>query len=248
MRQNRTQPRPQHRPQNRSQNRSNEWGRIGELMKVPWSSCAEAEERSSQIDRQLGFRIDVCEAKVREFLESDERQQQSDLSAQLFQTSYPELVAIVRLFKGEKPLRWLDLGAAYGRLGFVLAFLRPKDFFYGFEFVSERVEHGSEVLMSWNCLHASLEQQDLLEPDFQLPAFDVVFIFDFGASAQISQILDQLHERSKTKLVTVIGRGPVTRHLIATQHAWLTQSEELLRSEHWMLYHSSNQSVLPVLS
>jgi hypothetical protein len=213
--------------------------RIRELLLQPWTSYESAKKDSEEIDRLLGFRLEEVEEEIRS--STGDRQDWSNLSAQAFQTPYQELADIVRRFQEERELAWLDLGAAYGRLGLILSILRPQDRFLGLEFVLERVRHGTEVLKPL-CPKAELRLVDVTAADFDLPPFDVLFLFDFGTPAQISSLLDRIQERALRSPVTVVGRGRATRHLIETAHPWLSQVERPLHTAHWSLYRSSEKS------
>jgi len=213
-----------------------DWNQVRALIEAPWQDYVEAKHRSAQIDAHLGFRIDEIERAI---ADPSIGQTWLHLSAQSFQTPYPELADIVRLFPHKRSYRWLDLGAAYGRLGFVLQALRPADSFLGYEFVDSRVQHGNEVLGRWRCTSAKLQCRDLRNLSDPWPPFDLLFLFDFGQPSEIAGFLDQLRERRSSQAFSLIGRGRATRHLIATQHPWLSQVEEPLHTPHWSLYRSS---------
>lgn len=215
---------------------------IFSLMTKPWSSYEEAKERSARIDSLLGFEIEACEAKIAA-PKAQGREDWAHLSPQAFQTPYPELADMIRLIEGDRSVDWVDLGAGYGRLGLLLSRMRPRDRFQGFEFVDERVREGNRILANCGCERARLESRDLLDSEFRMPTADVYFIFDFGQPAQIDVILGNLRELSKADPIAVFGRGRATRHLIATSHAWLSQVEEPLHTEHWSLYRSAENSL-----
>ena len=219
-----------------------DWDRIRSLIDSPWQNYVQAKHRSVQIDGFLGFRIDEIEKTI---VDPSIGQTWSHLSAQSFQTPYPELADIVRLFPQNPCYRWLDLGAAYGRLGFVLKALRPQDSFLGYEFVEKRVQHGNEILHRWDCTSAQLQGRDLRNLSDPWPDFDLLFLFDFGQPSEIAGFLDQLREHRKSQPFSLIGSGRATRHLIATQHPWLSQVEEPLHTPHWSLYRSSSFSPRP---
>ena len=161
----------------------------------------------------------------------------------MFQTPYPELAEIVRHFQEDFSLTWLDMGAGYGRLGFVLSLLRPQDQFVGLEFVSARVRHAREVIAHQAITNARMLEADLTAKlDECIPEFDVGFLFDFGKPLQISRLLNFLRERSQMRAMAGIGRGRATRHLIENEHPWMSQVETPLQTAHYSPYRSGVQS------
>lgn len=215
---------------------------ISELILSPWSDYAEAQARSARIDALLGVRLEETEDRLRGRV-GDLRGGWTRLSPQAFQTPYPELAEMVRLFTEVRPLRWLDLGAAYGRLGLVLSLLRPEDEFLGIEHLEERVTEGNRVLAAAGAGRARLRAEDVLAGE--LPDFDVAFLFDFSDPAEVSLLLERLRERAREKPFAIFGRGRGTRHLIEDRHPWLSQVEEPLRAPHWTLYRVSSRSPGP---
>ncbi|MBX2995207.1 MAG: hypothetical protein KF681_10300 [Bdellovibrionaceae bacterium] len=213
--------------------------RLRELIREPWSSYEEAKSRSETIDALLGVQIERAEVSAREA--SISKADWSHLSAQAFQTPYPELHQILQHFAGDPPLRWVDFGCAYGRMGLIVDWFRPEDRWRGFEYVEARVAEGNRVLRSWCSEHPRIEKVDLNQ-NFEIPEFDVGFLFDFGSVSEISAFLRRLREQVASKPISMIGRGRATRHLIATEHAWLSQVEEPYHTEHWSLYRSSTDS------
>ena len=79
----------------------------------------------------------------------------------------------------------MDLGAAYGRVGVVLGFLRPMVQFVGYEYVPERVKEGNRIFKKWNLTQAELKHVDLAEDEFELRDANLYFIYDFGSKNDI---------------------------------------------------------------
>ena len=220
--------------------------KVLDLIREPWSSYAEAKRRSEEIDQIIGYDIRTCEQEI-QGLQSGKKDW-SELSPQIFQTPYPELAEIVQMFTTNHSLRWVDFGAGYGRLGLVLGLLRPQDSFCGFEFVEQRVRLGALILDKWANQQTRLFFADLNSQDFMPPEADLFFVFDFGTPQDIHSLLVRLRQRAPRQPMTVIGRGRATRHLIATEHPWLSQVEEPLHTPHWSLYRSSPLSHAPCQS
>jgi len=215
--------------------------KLKNLICAPWETYAEAKQRSESIDVALGFQINEVEQKLRK--NSGDRQDWARLSPQAFQTPYPELAEIVGRFQEPQSLRWLDLGAAYGRLGFVLSILRPQDFFYGCEFVPERVQHAAHIFDSHGLSQSRMHNIDLNQIRAgEFPESEILFLFDFGQPSEISRLLQEIRVWSESKPLTLIGRGRATRHLVHRDHPWLAQVEEAFHAPHYSIYRNSAQS------
>lgn len=212
---------------------------LRELIRAPWSSYDEAKSRSEKIDDLLGVQIVTSESRAREA--STSAADWSHLSAQVFQTPYPELHQILQHFAGEPTLRWVDFGCAYGRLGLVVDWFRPEDLWWGFESVEARVVEGDRILRRWCSDRPRLERADLTQ-NFEIPEFDVGFLFDFGSVNAISFFLERLRGQAAKRPIALIGRGRATRHLISTEHPWLSQVEEPFHTDHWTLYRNRADS------
>lgn len=212
---------------------------IEELIKRPWSSYDEAKIRSEEIDRLLGFQISAIEAVLR--TEKSDFESWVQLSPQGFQTPYPELYDIVQSFRSHLGLRWCDFGCAYGRLGLILNWFRSQDDFVGYEFAQARVVEGNRVLQVWCGSQSLLQHVDLRKSAVPVD-FDIAFLYDFGRPDEVSSFLHKLRLAAKERPITIIGRGRATRHLIATEHAWLSEVEEPVHTAHWSCYRSSAES------
>ncbi|MFN7729964.1 MAG: hypothetical protein ACK5P7_12470 [Bdellovibrio sp.] len=214
---------------------------ISVLIQTPCSCYADAKDRSEEIDRLLGFECARVEVEVR--TGAHNQSNWSHLSEQAFQTPYPELFQILKCFESStKPAKWVDFGCGYGRLGLILDWYRPLDRWIGYEFIEARVREGNRVLSHWCEGRPQIMNVDL-NSEFEIPEFDVGFIFDFGTAAEISAFLKRLRGRAIQRPISLIGRGRATRHLISNEHPWLSQVEEPLQTEHWTLYRSGTASL-----
>lgn len=191
---------------------------------------------SEEVDRTLGFRFDECEAPIRARTTTQENW--SHLSPQIFQTPYSELEEIIeRVDPGKKSLVWADLGAAYGRLGIVLAAIRPTARFIGIELEPERVQEARRIFLSLNLQQAEIQAANLEE--IPLPEADVYFIYDFGTQAAVDRSIEQLRERARTHPIVVIGRGRRIRDTIEGRHPWLGSVVAPEHTAHYSIYRSA---------
>jgi hypothetical protein len=203
-----------------------------------------AEEKSlaEARDRELGLDTAATEAEIAARLAREdprrERQTWNHLSPQVFQTPYAELARIVREADPDRRARvWADLGAAYGRLGIVLAEIRPDARFVGMELVPERVREGRRIYLALGLDPESLVAADLRE--CALPEADLYFIYDFGTRAEIERVLEALRLPARRGPVTVVGRGRGVRDAIERGHPWLADVIPPVHGPHSSIYRSA---------
>jgi hypothetical protein len=205
------------------------------------SYYAEEKFRSEIRDRELGFTIESVEKEIETRLAREggsTSQTWNHLSPQVFQTPYDELARIVHEVDPESRLEnWADLGAAYGRLGIVLAQLRPRARFTGIELVPERVKEGRRVYASLGLSPESLIEADLAK--CAIPAAELYFIYDFGIREEIGRVLIALQAHARVKPIIVIGRGRGIRDAIEHGHPWLASVTKPIHSEHYSIYRSA---------
>ena len=209
---------------------------------------------SAWVDRTLGIQVEKIETTLYEAaLKLDPQgshktwgrslhegnQTWVGLWSQTLQTPYSELKQICELLKPKKLEHLVDLGAGYGRMGWVLHLLYPETSFSGYEYVSERVIEGSRLLDQLGCVKARLIHQDLTQADFKLPEADFYFVYDYGTLEHIRHTLDQLKEMGDRKKFKVIARGLGTRSLIDHEHPWLSQVFDPHHEEHFSIYSMS---------
>lgn len=137
-------------------------------------------------------------------------------------TPYSELFDLCSKLTLDPGSRIVDLGAGYGRLGFILGDHYPEVNFLGLEIVPERVEEGNLCLARRRCTRAELLVQDLTSDDFTLPEADVYFLYDYGKVAHIRKTLNQLDAGQR---FTLVARGKGVRSLISHEFPWLTSGE-----------------------
>jgi hypothetical protein len=192
---------------------------------------------SASVDQLLGLRVEEIEQEL--LLRARALQPQGcletwgerlhgghqtwiGLEAQMLLTPYSELYELCQKLPLKPDSRLLDLGAGYGRLGFILGDHFPDVDFLGYEIVPERVEEGNRCLSSRGCLRAKLLVQDLTSAEFVLPKADVYFLYDYGKVSHIRQTLEQLDPNLK---FTLVARGKGVRSLIYHEFPWLTSGE-----------------------
>lgn len=180
---------------------------------------------SSQIDLALGFRIkqteEILQTKAKQLAPETHFDQWGPLlhggsqtwiglDFQILQTSYHDLMALFEIIRPRKGERVVDLGAGYGRVGVFLHHFYPQTEFLGVEIVPERVKEGNRLLESLGSVNKELAAIDLSTLK-ELPAGDIYFIYDFGSSAHIKKVLEQLKHTPRRLLVV---KGQIARQMM----------------------------------
>lgn len=211
---------------------------------VPENSVSYEEEKnhSRQVDAWLGFEIDQVEASLLSRNRTPEGRSYeawTGLCPQSLMTPYTELRRVLKDLAPEAGERLVDLGAAYGRLGFVLGTHYPEVEFLGYELVQERVEEANRRLSAWKFPRVKLDQADLQSKGFQLVRADYYFLYDYGSPEAVTQTLMDLKKLAQTESITVVGRGRRSRDLIEKKHPWLSQVISPEHHPHYSIYRSS---------
>lgn len=211
---------------------------------LPRASLRHDLDVSARIDAALGLNVTQHEADL-----SIRRGKSGEaihnfwvgLHPEALQTGYLELAQFVGLLR-ERFARahWVDLGAAYGRLGIVLRALAPECTFLGIEAVAERVEAGRGAYV-----RLGLNSADLMMADLEAislanlqPAPRVLFLYDFGPRESVLKLLSQIRELAAYGPLAVVARGRGSQNWIDREHPWLSQVNEPLRLEHATVYFS----------
>lgn len=212
---------------------------LTELAREP-EDYAAAKEQARRIDSWLGYRCEEIENFLHAPERSSEQQRQfwNGLDVQSMQTPYSEIMAMLRVLDPQPGEHWLDLGAAYGRMGIVLGLLRPEVQFTGFEIVPERVNEGNRIYTQWGIAKAKLSHEDLACSDFPLGQADLYFIYDFGSKEDIDRVFAKLAAIARVKPIQVVGRGRGIRNWIAMEQPWLGEINPPQHFGHWSLYQS----------
>lgn len=203
-------------------------------------SYAEARIHARAVDALLGLHCEEIEQELvlRGEIPVPGEQAWIGLGVDALQTPYTEFRQILARLDPLPGQRLVDLGAGYGRLGFVLCRHHPEVEFVGYELVRERVEDGSRALRAAGCTRARLLQADLASREFTPVSADFYFIYDFGTRDSIAKCLADLKRIARDRPITVIGRGRSSRDSIERQEPWLSQVLPPEHHDHFSIYRS----------
>lgn len=205
------------------------------------------QEHAALVDSWLGLATEATERAVGV---TPGQQNWAGLPIQALMTPYTELRFILEQLKPQPGETVIDLGAAYGRMGFVMARHFPKARFVGFELDRSRVEEGRRALERFLATSGApegairLEVADLESPLFRMPQAEYYFIYDYGTRAAIEKTLDDLRLVARHQAVTVIGRGRSARDTIERSQPWLSQVAEPEHFDHFSIYRSKEKRPL----
>ena len=184
-------------------------------------------KHSILIDKILGFKILRVEEKLlqryRKFYADDESDQKNryddsetwiGLHPQTLLTPYSEILGILEKVSRFKLTKVIDLGCAYGRIGFVLPAILPNCEFIGYELVTERAREGRRVASTLGMDNFSILEENLLSDDFKLPHASMYFIYDFSRVEDLKLILERLIELIGVHDFILVARGDEVRSLI----------------------------------
>lgn len=198
------------------------------------ASYGEQKEHARAVDVWLGLRIAETEARIPDQIENQEHWKR--LGPGTFLTPYTEIRAILELLQPQGLV--VDLGAGYGRMGFVLERHWPSASFLGYELVPERVEEGGRVYREHGLQRARLKQADLADLAFEPAAARDYFLYDFGTQKAIGKCLLDLQEHARSAPIRVVGRGRGVRDEIERGHPWLTEIVAPIHRANYSLYQS----------
>jgi hypothetical protein len=192
------------------------------LLADPYADYAGARAHAAAADAWLGLHCERVEAALpRDRLAREDRQLWLDLPLPSLQTPYVELRALMARLAPPPGHTVVDLGAGYGRLGFVIARHHPGVAFVGYELVAERAGEGTRCLAAHGCEAARLEVADLAAPDFAPCDADIYFLYDYGTRAAIEKTLEDLRRVAQRRPIAVVGRGRASRDAIERGQPWL---------------------------
>jgi len=194
----------------------------------------QAKRHAAIADEWLGLDVEATEARI--CVPEDNQERWNGRHPSIFLTPYLELRAWLEELQLGPRETVVDLGAGYGRLGFVLAKHFPDCRFLGFELVKERVEQGAKALRKFNARNAELLQADIAASHWSPPSAEIYFIYDYGTRAAIGKTLADLRELSKVRKFRVVGRGRSVRDQIEREHPWLGSVNLPVHHGHYSIY------------
>ncbi len=161
-----------------------------------------------------------------------------DYDIQGIQTTYKEILEMVHFLKESSIQKWCDLGAGYGRLGFVVGVICQPSEFIGIEYAQLRVNEGNRLYERMNLSQCRLVQADLADEHLDLPLSEVYFIYDFGSHADVEIVLKKLQVIATCQKIVVIARGRAVRRWILSDYPWLGQVNSPQHFENWSVFYS----------
>lgn len=156
------------------------------------------------------------------------------LDPQTLNTPYSTIYEMLRIIQPKSNTLFLDLGAAYGRMGIILSALFPDCEFIGYELVHERVIEANRWYHELHCTHQKMLEQNLSDHKLEIPRADVYFIYDFGFPEQIRKLMSQIAKYEHPMIV--VARGTTTRSIIDHIHPWLSQVHKPLHETTYSIY------------
>lgn len=197
------------------------------LFRSPGTTPAQLRQHAMMVDRILGMDLaasedELCRRAQRVAPDGNlgqwgprlhqGRQTWVGLDPQRLNTPYDllrRMCGAMRLRSGET---LADLGAAHGRMGFVMAQHAPGARFLGIEYVPERAAIAEAMYRRWNLRHASCRQGDLFAEGARLPVAQAYFIYDYGLEAHVRSTLAAIGRLAPG--ARVLARGEMTLRLL----------------------------------
>ncbi len=143
------------------------------------------------------------------------------LHPQILQTPYVDILEALDFLKSQDIKTITDIGAGYGRVGFVSSVLFPDAVFTGYEIVKERQVEGERVFKKNGINSAGIILQNVLDPVFDIPAADVYFIYDFSEKEDITEVLLKIGKSNKSKKILIAQGDRVSALMSKTfSHSW----------------------------
>lgn len=199
----------------------------------------EARRHAVAVDAWLGFELEAVERGIPKTLSRRTGQELwQHIPVQTMLTPYVELRAMLTHLALPGGSVVVDLGAAYGRMGFVIGRHHPDLSFTGYEYVLDRVLEGRRCLERLGHPNVSLEVGDLTSPVFKPRAADLYFIYDYGTHRAIEKTLADLRRIAAKRAIVVVGRGRAIRDSIERHHPWLSQVVAPEHRKNFSIYRS----------
>jgi hypothetical protein len=208
---------------------------------VAQDSCtyAEAQLHAAHVDAWLGLRTEQIEDRLIAQSQADLQQQRwIGLPVKSLLTPYTEIRTILSKLDPTPGETIIDLGAAYGRMGYVIGRHYPEIHFVGYELVRERVDEANRCLTHLRHPLIQMKVADLKSVSFHPEPAEYYFIYDFGTRDSIQKSLIDLKSIARSRAITVVGRGRACRDLIEQNHPWLSQVQAPEHFAHFSVYRS----------
>jgi hypothetical protein len=226
-----------------------------EIFRCPTLGLHSEKEHAQRLDETLGLRCEQIEASLIQkaqkispsshfhdwgpALHGDGQQTWVGLPVQSLMTPYSELLRMLETLNPRPGSTLTDLGAGYGRLGYITAVRYPEVKCLGFEWVQERIDEGNRVFGALQRDRFSLKRLDLGDKQLNLPSASAHFVYDLGSLPTIRNVLEKIKLQARHQAVAVVGRGKATRHLIETENPWLSQVISPEHHDTFTIYRSS---------
>lgn len=99
----------------------------------------------------------------------------------------------------------------------------PEAKFIGYEILKDRKNEANRIYEKLELQNCSVELQDVLADDFDLPNADIYFIYDFSEMVDVDKILKQIATRMNDQEFFLITRGERVDSLIKSKYRnfWL---------------------------
>lgn len=199
-----------------------------------------AQKHSTKVDEWLGLQTEKTEKEIKSISSSGKDEQLwIGLPMRSMLTPYTEIRTLLSQLNPQVDERIVDLGAGYGRMGFVIGRHYEEVHFTGYEIVDERVVEANRCLQKLKHPRIQMRTADLSAPEFKPIDADVYFLYDFGTRAAIEKTLFDLRAIARACSIRVVGRGRASRDAIEREHPWLSQVHPPEHYDHYSIYRSS---------
>jgi protein-L-isoaspartate O-methyltransferase len=188
-------------------------------------SYQEAQKHSELVDSWLDLRTREIETELtrqKNVRKHQDHEWWIGLPIHVLLTPYTELRKMLFLLNPSSGSKVVDLGAGYGRMGFVLSTHYPEVSFIGYEIVGERAKEAKRCLEYHGCQKSKMLCEDLSANGFEPAIADFYFIYDYGSRVAISKTLNDLRMIARGRSIAVVGRGRLSRDLIEQENPWLS--------------------------
>lgn len=207
---------------------------------------------SRELDKRLGYKISQIERKLlKKYRAFDKTIDNSNkkkhfagtetwigLHPQVLQTPYSEITHFFSYLKGREINRVVDFGAAYGRIGVVLAALHPEAEFVGYEILESRYNEAQRVFKTLELDNLSMSNENILDESFEIPDADIYFIYDFSDPHDLRVILKKLSAKLYEDNFYLVAKGEGIRSLIQLKYPEFWSCNGVIHEEKWSMYSS----------